>query len=436
MKKRVVKYVLAIVALCACFMGGCGRTAKELPDNDPLNNGLIAIMETENGYYSNLYGHQCLRYYDKNSGAEIFLCGKPECQHQGDDKCVATYKGLKTINSVLYGDMIYTLAVEEQDSTISFQLYKIALDGSSMDKVGEVFSSENAKDAEYKTAPSRESAFIIHRGYAYIPFYLTFGNASSGFAGGGLVRMDIKTGRTEQIYNMEHRQSKYPVNLRAAGDYVYYELGAGFHSAIHGSGPTNRYSLIDGTIASPLGEDSDNVITDFETADRLYKMVVVAFQEKEAEQVIDVYDSETGQRLEEESVILQGLEPRDRGRKLMLYEDHFYLCGNRDVLVYSKEGKFVTDISFELKADEGEYADDRVVYVGQPELDSFHIVNGKLYRTRRTNYSLYTNKDNAYHVYACDIKKLLDGKGEWEEVYSMKGWWVFSENINAMFEGY
>lgn len=117
----------AAVLLC-----GCGKKDSELPSDTPYNHGEYAIMETEKGYYTNTNGYNghMLRYYERDTENQIFLCAKPECLHDGNESCAATYKNLKCINTLLYDGAIYTLAVEDGD-VISYSLYKAALDGTS-----------------------------------------------------------------------------------------------------------------------------------------------------------------------------------------------------------------------------------------------------------------------------------------------------------------
>ncbi|MBQ1849647.1 MAG: hypothetical protein II139_04700, partial [Lachnospiraceae bacterium] len=89
LRKKLAGLALTVLVLS---LAGCGeKEKKDLPEDTPWNHGYNAIMETEDGYYSNDYGLrsstvkalQCLRYYEKESGNIILLCNKPECTHDG-----------------------------------------------------------------------------------------------------------------------------------------------------------------------------------------------------------------------------------------------------------------------------------------------------------------------------------------------------------------
>ena len=171
------------------FVGG---EANKHAEDTPWNHGMHAMMETENGYYSSLttsnYQQRlCLRYYDKETGTTMLLCNKPECQHEGDEACEATYKGIRVINTALYEGAIYVLGAETWEGTTGIYLYKAALDGSSIDKVGTVLSaplpideSGNPQEVILKEADAYDEifqdadySFILHKGQAYIPYYLS-----------------------------------------------------------------------------------------------------------------------------------------------------------------------------------------------------------------------------------------------------------------------
>ena len=250
------KEILAVLlVLGLALLGGCNSgtgsgdkggitigKSKELPEDTPWNHGLNAIMETEDGYYSNEYGLrsstlkalQCLRYYEKESGNTILLCNKPECTHDGGDTCEATYKNVIPGNTMLYDGSIYLLAAEKNGINVSINLYRAALDGSAIDKVGTVISADNVENQEVAYSPQTASlftlnqsvdySFIIHKGYAYIPYYLRFGSGSKGLKGAGLMRMNLSNGETQELYKVETLVAGMPARVTAAGDFVYFLL--------------------------------------------------------------------------------------------------------------------------------------------------------------------------------------------------------------------
>lgn len=216
--KRYVYFIAAI--LSALLLCSCAKGTEELPEDNPANHWESPIMETDKGYFSN--GHYMyLRYYEKNSDNELFLCARPECMHVGGDGCTATYKGLRVVNTIMYDGSIYIYTVGEEDGTISFSLYRAAADGSSITKVGDAFTSENLSGEEYDYYSN--DYFIIHKGKAYIPYHLKLGGSVYGFVGSGLVEMDIFTGKTKLISSGESYFSPYPRELLGSGDYIYFQ---------------------------------------------------------------------------------------------------------------------------------------------------------------------------------------------------------------------
>lgn len=217
MKKIKIFTALFLSAALFCF---CGKASAELPEDNPANHGRSPIMETDKGYFSNS-GYMFIRYYEKNSDNELFLCAKPECMHVGGDGCTATYKGLDVINTVFYDNFLYIYTAGEEDKTISLSLYKAAADGTSITKVGDVFTVENFAGEKYGYSTDN---FIIHKGQAYLPYHVNLGDSTFGFAGSGLVKMDIFTGKTKQLESGENYFSGYPEDLQGSGNKIYYHL--------------------------------------------------------------------------------------------------------------------------------------------------------------------------------------------------------------------
>lgn len=235
--KFFTKFTAAAVS--AAMLCGCGTNGgkdKMPPDDTPWNHDAFAIMETENGYYSNDEQTLCLRYYEKSTGAEIFLCAKPECRHNGNDYCTATYRYLETTNTLMY-----------DGATVGFALYRTAADGSSIDRVGEVFKAKNPAEKEYNAG---SDGFIIHRGYAYIPYFLAVGSGTvNSFAGSGLIKMNIRTGACEQLFSGKGYFSSYPQKLKGCGDYVYFDMGGDDAESGCDRAGTYRYNTVNGSIS-------------------------------------------------------------------------------------------------------------------------------------------------------------------------------------------
>ncbi len=416
---------LLTIALC-----GCGKEEKDLPEDTPWNHGFNAIMETDAGYYSNLMDEMHLCYYDKATGNAILLCNKPECQHEGGDECEATYHNMRTINTLLYDGYLYLLGVEEEDHVVSISLYRGALDGSSMDKIGTVISKENTKDQEYMIFNPRSqettsfcndnSAFIIHKGYAYIPYYLRFGQGMKGFMGGGLVKMDVRTGEMKELYANEHANSDTPRNLVGAGDYVYFDLGFENHRYV-----ISEDRIEDCTWGMPKQEDMAQVTTVQEIIipqisrsgtglSRCYtKEKVYAY----AAGTLTTYDAVTMESLGEpismelpKASITRNSMGNIQEQKVRLYEDTLLIANAERAFFYNLSGEFLGELAIpeDVKTHENAF--------GLTILDyKFH--DGRVYLINRYVWPSH----QWFRVFSCEIEDIFQGAGAWKEVYRIEG---------------
>lgn len=438
--KRTRLYFLLLCGII--LLSGCGKefkTEDKNLDDNPANHGYHAILETENGYYYNIgaMGHiksdnylgkslefkQFLRYYDKETGETILLCNKPECEHNGSASCTATYKKMGIINTVLYDNQLYVYAVEHSGTITSMNLYRVALDGSSIDKVGTVLEAENTPGQGIAFMPESATTFgtnhlncfIIHQGYAYLPYYLRIGKGSKGFMGGGLVQMNLATGETKIIHELEHMISSYPYNLRAVGNYVYMDMSH-----------TKRYDIITGTLDVPpaMAEMKPKIILDIVTEERLYNISPVYDEETDERLPFEtcfVYDAVTGTPLQEENFETDITKDEEQNFwQTFAYENMLVVAAGNRVIFYEGQGENLGtklgEISFEYENDNSIYSETYGIEL------TFQISNGKLYKVcNPTHKSHYENVPNteipdtywSYEVYSCPIEEILNGNGEW-----------------------
>lgn len=441
----------------AAVLTACG--GKELPENEVCNNGPYAVMETENGYYTNkglvryffdvetvngaktVYP-QHLCYFDKENKSTVVLCDKAECEHNGDENCVGSYKGVDVIHTTLYDGMIYIYCLEEKDTLLEFNLYKAALDGSSIDKVGTAFSVENTDKKDFiRKAVSRydvQDTFIIHKGMAYLPYYLRIGKTSSGFKGGGLVQMDLKTGAVKSVYEMEQFRSNYPVNLFGAGDYVYMMLTS---DGAYSGGGGKRYCISKEELqefyqyevyADEIEEGQyvraatrADVVTDkyiLNLRDRY-------FYDPETQTttggsvVVEAYDVVGGiYREEAEFTVDISLEEYNEFCSFLKVSDVLVIATVDRVLFYGLDeenwGHKLSEMPYEYEG--GKLSHDYVSSV------FFSSTNGKLYKTitETLYYGVggYVERLDAYFfaakVECCSMEDILAGKGQWQYAYS------------------
>lgn len=443
----MMKKYLTLLSLGCALMLLCSCAGKPQPsDDNPANHGPLAIMETENGYYYN-YGYtgytvvednsitytgkqHLLRYYDKESGESILLCNKPECEHQGDDSCVATYKNLNIINSALYDEHIYVYGLEKDGNLIRFNLYRATLDGSSMDLVGTVFEAENTIDKEIIFAPlnnansvsKMENAFIIHRGYAYLPYYLRIGTASMGFKGGGLMQMDLQTGKTKLLYELEYLTSPYPFHLRAYGDYVYMDLVGGTSSK-----GTMRYVISQNVIeyTPATAEDEFHSIYDAITEEAIYMRSIGCNPDTGtffSYEAIDVFDGTTGDRLPKKQIVTGIPKEEMNGFKSYLtYEDMLVIATAKRIAFYSlKEEDYGEKLGEMVPMEEPDNASNST---STPE---YKITDGSLFMIQKApnlaiNGDYYDGKGTyqLYQVYKCPLADIFAGTGTWEEAFTI-----------------
>jgi len=417
---------------------GGHKKEKERAEDNPANHGAHAILETKDGYYYNMgynvYLHEgteykslmydilCARYYDKESGKVIVLCNKPECEHRGDDTCAATYKGIAVINSVLYEDQLYIYGLEEEGTLLSLNLYRAALDGSSMDKVGTVFEAVNAAGKEYiykiDESVTEKYYFIIHKGYAYIPYYLHIGQASSGFQGGGLVQMNLQTGKVKTLYEMEGRRDSYPTKLCGCGDYVYMTFMGSDSYKKDGS---MRYVISEDRIEFlPSHKDLDYPgYYDAFTTEKYFSLQSIydSETETEIEYSIGVWDAVSGEYLKDQRFSIDITHKEMKGfHRIMTYEDMLVFATKERVIFYSiKEescGEILGEIKYEHKSD---------LSMTLPYLE-YKITNGMLYRISEGERVFdpcagYYAEFRLYEVYCCSLEDIMNGQGEWEKAF-------------------
>lgn len=417
----------AILLLAMAFaMSACGSPKNAAPDNAPCNNGFFAIMETENGYYMNHWGTQRLRYYDKASGNDIYLCPKPECRHDGSESCTATYRNMRIVNSVLYDGAIYILSIEEDGSTAGYYLYRAAPDGSALDRIGCAFSAENSSGEETFWSgdicfEGDMPAFMIHRGFAYIPFFMSFKHSMMGFVNGGIIKMDIKTGRTEQIYRMSDFHDSCPQKLRACGKYIFFDL----RNARNKHEGTYCYDTESGDIFSPFGKEPDSagscLFSAVETEEQVFSMLVSIQDDGSSVHVLLPYNVCTGEQKQKpwediwnHRIVFDGVTgPYD----VMLCEDRFFVSTDDRTIVYSMTAERLGEIPNPPDGDEPYpntqgMANNRRLY--------FRISDSRLYAVGQPA----TTDTVAFEVFFCPIEDILAGNGTWTLAYSASGEWL------------
>ena len=233
------KLLLAALALFATLsLASC---AGKLPVEDCVNTNtgtgsFNQIMQTENGYYYNatMFGKLSLRYHDKATGSDIYLCAKPECTHNGDKFCTATSRGFNVCYTAMYGGSIYIAVTESDGEKLSYKLLKASCDGTELTEVCTFLRLGTSESAVRKLNDKR--SMIIHRGMAFVPYIVaTGGNYTKGSGlvveGGGSVNgfcgtalIDLESGKFRLLNEYDRAESHGPGNVMAEGDCFYYSL--------------------------------------------------------------------------------------------------------------------------------------------------------------------------------------------------------------------
>ncbi len=398
------KTLLSAGVIWALLLCGCGESSPELPEDTPYNHGENAIMETENGYYTNTRspdGGHMLRFYERDSEKQIFLCAKPECIHDGNEGCAATYKNLKCINTLLYDGAIYTLAIEDGD-VISYCLYKAALDGTSFTKIGDAFSVSNSAGESYEAMGGMY--FMIHKGYAYIPYHIRLGDSTFGFAGSGLVKMDIVTGKTETLASGENYFSASPCGTAVgSGDYVYYYLGQSRQDDPNTG--TYRYN----TVTGETDKIADYIATEIAVGERYYYAVGFEADNSKCIMKLDINADINSEDWE----ILGG--SFENYPKIFAYKDKAIAVSDNDgVIMILDENKGETGkISFDPNEISGYDEDiEKEFYISEDKVYVYVV-------------SPYVGSDNDYKakIYSIPISDIEEGKNEWKFEYGIKNPW-------------
>lgn len=225
MKKILLLLAASSLVLSLC---SCGNNIPEEP-SVATNIGTSMfnqIMETEDGYYYNeamAFNELSLRFYDKATGKDLFLCAKPECTHDGNSFCAATAGGLNTCYTAMYGDSIYIAAIDRSEERREYKLLKASLDGT---ELTEICTFMNVNETESSVMHlNDESSMVIHNGYAFVPYSISTSDEAAFQAGRtGAAVINLKNGKYKLITEYDLNLSRGPWDITADGDYFYYNV--------------------------------------------------------------------------------------------------------------------------------------------------------------------------------------------------------------------
>ncbi|MCQ2460382.1 MAG: DUF5050 domain-containing protein [Ruminococcus sp.] len=408
--------VARAVTLSSCGAKKETEKSVEMPSDNP---GGRQIMETESGYYYNNEDFLLsLRYSEKSTDADIFLCPKPECRHDGNESCTATYNFSPITNTILYDNYIYFVADEKTKENLGYALYKVSLDGTTLDKVCDVAKIMNPNEDNYSGYGSMPQ-FIIHKGYAYIPYM--FGALWYGqYIQSGFVKVNIQTGEKEILFEeTEYKEGKEATVIGGHGDYIYYSVRA--QKPMYGG--DFRMNVITGETERLKGQT--------QKGDNVYGLEkwpgIVAFGES-AFYVTKYYketDSVSFAAIDYQTLKPNGVEimpsEKNMGTRFVPYDDKLYVLGQKELKIYSEKGELIKAIPCEENQDDGYLnisSGDGGIW--SSDTRTFAVNNDKIYIgiPKGEQFILSENMLMTY----CTIEDALNGNPEWKTAYETKSW--------------
>lgn len=221
-REMKLKKLLSIILSALCLAGCSGNESGSETADEPANF-FHTVMETENGYYYYDNYPMALKFYDKATQTEVYLCNKPECLHDGNSFCAATANNLSIADSVLYNNAIYLLAFEGETENAAVCVYKAELDGSSLTRLYEIADLKKSAEQYYQLS---DGNMIIHNGKLYLTYKLSTDTGSFGFGKAQFCEVDLKNGKIKVLHEVSDNFSPLPGYFCGIGDSIYYSIYA------------------------------------------------------------------------------------------------------------------------------------------------------------------------------------------------------------------
>ncbi len=325
-----------------------GNTSKYMPES---------MMMTDKGYYYYSEEYGGLRFFDKTTGLEMYLCNKPECKHDGNAFCVATNDKYTVLDCCLYSNYILAYVIETTDTQQLFKVLSIAPDGSELSEVATVMALERTMQKE----PTVGGRFYVHRNRVLLTMW-TKGEeklVDMNRYGTAILNLDTK----EVIYlDEEAMAADNPelTDVRGYGEYFYFcKLGGrkGKKIILH------RYHLTEGT------EEAFSFLTDF-TGDYVVADENTIVYLRKDKDVLCIHRCETGENEEKKFVVRRVYNYTEEG---MAETERF---GTEDVSEEELNRRFENKETYYMMTRPREYrignipvtilADEKYIYVPTP----------------------------------------------------------------------
>jgi len=246
-----MKKILSIFCICfvvvtvlSSFMTGCSsknnninsaQNAVTYVENEDFQNFIdssSAIAKANNGYY--FLKSMKLYYFDAKTKDTYIVCDKPNCEHNSND-CTALFSNFSYYPFQLsyFNNSLYVLGWEEEGSNIRHNyIYEVSLDNYKRKKAAYLFDGTDTSSVY----------FILHRGYVY---YLKGGASDLKETTSYLYRKKLgstnKKEDAEKIYETSGIGASI-MNIKASGNNIVL-LNSSFGDT-EGNGYKTSYSII------------------------------------------------------------------------------------------------------------------------------------------------------------------------------------------------
>ncbi len=419
-----MKKLTAFIALALTIsLTACKQENETMPDAVQSNLGISSsynmIMETENGYYYNSgnFGSLSLRYLDKKTGKDIFLCAKPECLHDGSRFCPATNSSFDVLYTAMYEDAVY-IAVQcpEDEDRYTMKLLRATQNGTELSEVCTYIKGNGELTPQIITNESKQ--MVIHRGYAFVPYRLYSGADQVSKTGAYII--DINSGKYDKICEYGTDETDGVRNITAQGDSFYYTLKIG-------SGGTDELYRCDiGTKKpQPLGlYDSykssfgyNFAITDYTVIDGKVWYTKYSAGTYDPYSNVFIFDPETGETTD--------------NTEFTLYDETFDVDGESYSMTRGIiNGGITFDGEYLYLADNGfsSHPGNAAVRVGDPNCTIFSLDGERLgkcvyedcdaesYAVNIAFGKIYLQTED--NVQCCRVSDVIAGEYEWSEVFN------------------
>lgn len=216
MRKILAMLLITAVLLTACSSGGYDSKAS----SDVPSSFFNTIMVTENGYYFNDGAFE-LKFFDKKTSTEVYLCNKPECLHDGNSYCTATSDNMRISDSVLYDNAIYLLCQENESESVSVSVYKASLDGSELTRLYEVATLKKSAEQVYELMLGD---MIIHKNRIYLTYKLASDLGAFGFGKAQFCEINMDNDKVNVLYEAKDNFDVLPSYFCGIEDKLYYAV--------------------------------------------------------------------------------------------------------------------------------------------------------------------------------------------------------------------